>query len=53
MANDGHPAEDFLAPRLDDLLQQARGAGFPREVSTAVLLDLLQRDAEQEVSNPA
>lgn len=52
MPNDGHPAEDFLVPRLATLLDQAKSAGIEREVATAVLIDLLQNDAGAEVSAP-
>ena len=35
------PLHDWLRPRLTELVQQAKGAGFDRDVVIAVLTDLI------------
>ncbi|GAC88679.1 hypothetical protein NBRC3257_1707 [Gluconobacter thailandicus NBRC 3257] len=41
MAQDGHPAEDYLSPKLESLIADGVKAGFARDVVIAVLIDLL------------
>ncbi|WP_181441937.1 hypothetical protein [Swingsia samuiensis] len=41
MPQDGHPAEDFLKPKLQNLIEGAVKAGFSKDVILAVLIDLL------------
>lgn len=41
MPQDGHPAEDYLSPRLESLIADGVKAGFARDVVIAVLIDLL------------
>jgi|GEM_PF-6126638 len=41
MAMSGHPAEDFLRPKLGELIRVAQAAGFAPDVTVAVLLELL------------
>ncbi len=38
---DGHPAEDFLRPKVEALISDAVAAGYSRDVVVAVLIDLL------------
>jgi hypothetical protein len=35
------PARDFLLPRINAMLTEARGLGISREVAVAVLIDLV------------
>ncbi|EHH66923.1 hypothetical protein [Gluconobacter morbifer] len=38
---DGHPAADYLNPRLKALVEDGTRAGFSRDEVIAVLIDLL------------
>lgn len=48
MAQDGHPAEDYLRPKLDSLIEEGVSAGFSRDVVLAVLIDLLDDSAADD-----
>ncbi|MBS1064051.1 hypothetical protein [Gluconobacter wancherniae] len=47
--SDGHPAEDYLKPKLEALIEGAVSAGFSRDVTVAVLIDLLDDSVALDV----
>ncbi|MBS1103841.1 hypothetical protein JK202_12595 [Gluconobacter sp. Dm-62] len=48
MADGGHPAEDYLRPKLQALISDGVRAGFPQDEVIAVLISLLDEGPEED-----